>query len=203
MVKLPIGSKTLLTALASIAIVLSVQNGSAVAGESAKSAFISEMVGQLDRVKGQIVSLEGAIPQEKFSWRPAEGVRSIGEVYAHVAGSNYFFMSFVGAKPPVDMKQLMAQEKSGAATTDKAKLAASLTASFDWTKSALAALTDADLEKQVTMFGTKTSVRNVLLTMLGHIHEHLGQSIAYSRSNGVVPPWTEEMQTQVKKSTSK
>jgi len=201
MFKLPIRSNILLTSLAAVAMVLSLQSGSA--GESAKSAFISEMIGQLDRVKGQIVSLEGAIPQEKFSWRPAEGVRSIGEVYAHVAGSNYFFMTFVGAKPPVDMKQLMAQEKSEAATTDKAKLATSLTASFEWTKSALSALTDEDLEKQVTMFGTKTSVRNVLLTMLGHIHEHLGQSIAYARSNGVVPPWTEEMQAQVKKSTGK
>ena len=203
MFKLPMSSNTLLTSLATIAVLFSLQSGTALAGESTKSAFISDMIGQLDRVKGQLVSLEGAIPQEKFSWRPGDGVRSIGEVYAHIAGSNYFFMSFVGAKPPVDMKQMMAQEKSEGATTDKTKLATSLNASFDWTKSALSALTDADCEKQVTMFGTKTTVRNVLLTMLGHIHEHLGQSIAYARSNGVVPPWTEEMQAQVKKSTNK
>lgn len=196
-------SSRLLALLAGIAVTLSLQGASAVAKESAKSGFISEMIGQLDRAKGQIVSLEGAIPQGKFSWRPAEGVRSIGEVYAHIAGANYLFMSFSGAKPPMDMKDIMAQEKNDAVTTDKAKLAASLNASFEWTKNALAALKDADLERQVTMFGTKTTVRNTLLTMLGHLHEHLGQSIAYARTNGVVPPWTEAQQEQMKKSPKK
>jgi hypothetical protein len=26
--------------------------------------------------------------------------------------------------------------------------------------------------------------------MLNHLHEHLGQSIAYARMNAVVPPWS-------------
>ena len=203
MVKFSVRSNSLRTLLAGVAVVLSLQSGLAVAKDGAQSAFISEMIGQLDRAKGQIIALEGAIPQGKFTWRPAEGVRSISEVYLHIADANYLFMSFAGAKPPMDMKQMMDQKAREGATTDKTKIAASLNASFDWTKNALSALTDADLEKQVNMFGTKTTVRNALLTMLGHLHEHLGQSIAYARSNGVIPPWTEEMQAQVKKSLNK
>jgi uncharacterized damage-inducible protein DinB len=203
MSRFPNRFRTSLALLAGTIIVLSLQSGSAVAKEATKSAFVSEMIGQLDRAKGQIISLEGAIPQDKFTWRPAEGVRSISEVYLHIADANYLFMSFAGAKPPMDMKQMMDQKMREGATTDKAKIAVSLNASFDWTKNALSALTDADLEKQINMFGTKTTVRNALLTMLGHLHEHLGQSIAYARSNGVVPPWTEAQQEQMKKSPKK
>jgi hypothetical protein len=40
------------------------------------------------------------------------------------------------------------------------------------------------------MFGNTTTERGVYVTMLNHLHEHLGQSIAYARINGVVPPWS-------------
>lgn len=194
---------TLFTLLAGTAVALSLQSGSALAKEGAKSGFITDMIRQLDRAKGQLVSLESATPQEKFTWRPAEGVRSISEVYLHIADANYLFMSFGGVKPPIDMKDMTDQKKREGATTDKAKIAAALNASFDWTKNALSTMTDADLEKPVDMFGNKTSFRNALITMFGHLHEHLGQSIAYARLNGVVPPWTEEMQARVKKSLNK
>jgi uncharacterized damage-inducible protein DinB len=183
--------------LAGIAFVLSIESGLALANNGAKSGFITDMLGQLDRVKGQIVSLEGAVPQDKFIWRPVEGVRSISEVYLHIAGSNYFLMSFTGVKPPANSK---IDEKG---TTDKAKIAETLKASFDWTKDAVSTLNDADLEKQIQFFGQKTSVRNVLFVVLSHLHEHLGQSIAYARTNGVVPPWTEEQQAQLKDSMKK
>jgi uncharacterized damage-inducible protein DinB len=183
--------------LAGIAFVLSLQSGLALSNDGAKSGFITDLLGQLDRVEGQIVSLEGAVPQDKFTYRPADGVRSISEVYLHIAGSNYFLMSFTGAKPPANSR---IDEKG---TTDKAKIADALKASFDWTKEAVSKLGDADLDKQVQFFGQKTSVRNLLLSLLSHIHEHLGQSIAYARTNGVVPPWTEEQQAQLKDAMKK
>jgi uncharacterized damage-inducible protein DinB len=183
--------------LAGIAIVLSLQSGLALANDGTKSGFITDMLGQLDRVRGQIVSLEGAVPQDKFTNRPAEGVRSISEVYLHIAGSNYFLMSFTGAKPPANSK---IDEKG---TTDKAKIADALKASFDWTKDAVSKLSDADLDKEVPFFGQNSSVRNVLFVLLSHLHEHLGQSIAYARTNGVVPPWSEEQQAQLKDAMKK
>jgi uncharacterized damage-inducible protein DinB len=50
--------------------------------------------------------------------------------------------------------------------------------------------TDADLDRKVEMFGKETTVRGVLMVLANHIHEHLGQSIAYARANKVVPPWS-------------
>jgi uncharacterized damage-inducible protein DinB len=183
--------------LGAIALFLTVQLGTAYATDSPKSAFIKDLIGQLDRVRGQVVSLENAIPQDKFTWRPGEGVRSVSEVYLHIAGSNYLIVGFTGVKPPDNSK---IDEKG---TTDKAKIADALKASFDWTKDAVSKMSDADLEKEIQMFGMKTSVRNALLVLLSHIHEHLGQSIAYARTNGVVPPWTEEQQAQMKNAPKK
>ena len=167
------------------------------AGDNPKSGFIRDLVGQIERVKGEVMSLENAVPQDKYAWRPGEGVRSISEVYLHIAGSNYFLMSFTGVKPPASAK---IDEKG---TTDKAKIADALKASFDWTKDAISKMSDADLEKEVQMFGQKTTVRNTLFVLLSHIHEHLGQSIAYARTNGVVPPWTAEEQARAKTAPGK
>ena len=197
MIKASRRSVVLRAMLLGIAAFLSVQSGVAYAADSPKSAFIGDLLGQLDRVKGQIMALENAVPQDKATWRPAEGVRSISEVYLHIAGSNYFLVSFTGVKPPANSR---IDEKS---TTDKAKIADALKTSFEWTKSEVAKFTDDDLEKKVDFFGQKATVRNVLLTLLSHLHEHLGQSIAYARTNGVVPPWTEEQQAALKKSMEK
>ena len=197
MSKASLRSTTVRALLGAIALFLTVQAGTAYATDSPKSAFMKDMIGQIDRVKGQIVSLENAIPQNKLTWRPGEGVRSISEVYLHIAGSNYFLMSFTGVKPPANSR---IDEKG---TTDKAKIADALKTSFDWTKEALSKMSDADLEKEVTFFGQKSSVRNVLFVVLSHLHEHLGQSIAYARTNGVVPPWTEEQQAQLKDAMKK
>lgn len=185
------------TLLVGIVVILSLKSGTAYAIENPKSAFIADLLGQIDRVKGQITALENAVPQDKVTWRPGEGVRSISEVYLHIAGSNYFLLSFAGCKPPANSR---IDEKS---TTDKAKIAEALKTSFEWTKSEISKFSDADLEKKVDFFGQKSTIRNVLFTTLSHLHEHLGQSIAYARTNGVIPPWTEEQQAALKKSMDK
>jgi uncharacterized damage-inducible protein DinB len=195
-------TRTLYAVVAAV-FALTVQMSTAIAKDDPKSGFIAEVIGQLDRVKGQVVSLEGAIPQDKFSWRPMEGVRSISEVYLHIGDGLYIFANAAGLKSPVDNKTLFDEKTRDVRTTDKVKIAEELNASFDWTKSAIAKLTNADLEKKVEFFGSKTTVRNLLITLLNHTHEHLGQSIAYARSNGVVPPWTAKEQEEMKKKAEK
>jgi hypothetical protein len=32
--------------------------------------------------------------------------------------------------------------------------------------------------------------RGVFMLLAAHLHEHLGQSIAYARINGIAPPWS-------------
>ena len=51
-------------------------------------------------------------------------------------------------------------------------------------------MSDSDLEKTLSWNGRKITERGVLLYIVQHIGQHLGQQIAYARSIGVAPPWT-------------
>ena len=83
-------------------------------------------------------------------------------------------------------------------TTNKKEIAEHLQKSFDFLKDAIKKTPEANLENPVTFFGQKTTVRGLMLTVLSHVHEHLGQSIAYARMVGVVPPWTAAQQAAEK-----
>jgi uncharacterized damage-inducible protein DinB len=149
-----------------------------------KTGFRAEFLRDLDEVQKKIIDLAEAVPASKYEWRPAPGVRSISEVYMHIAGGNYFLASFAGTKAPsYDTSTL---EK----IHDKGRVVAELKKSFDHLRTAALQAKDQDLDKPIKMFGNDTTVRGGFLTALNHLHEHLGQSIAYARMNGVVPPWS-------------
>ena len=156
------------------------QNASARAAKP--HGFRTEFTANLDDVQNKILGLANETPADKFSWRPAKGVRSISEVYMHIAGANYLLSTFLGKEAP---KQNGDMEKK---VTKKAEVIAELRRSFDHLRTAANAASD--LDTPVKMFGRPTTHEGVLLTMLNHLHEHLGQSIAYARMNGVVPPWS-------------
>jgi len=117
-------------------------------------------------------------------------VRSFAEVFLHVCAANYNLYKLVGTPPPAGI-DVRALEKS---TTDKAKVIATLKDSFAHAKKAITAMPEADLDKSMDWFGGKNTERGVLLFIVRHAAEHLGQSIAYARFVGIVPPWTEDMQ---------
>ena len=155
------------------------------AGPVPTSGFRAEFLQLLDEVEEKLVSLAEAVPAEKYSWRPAEGVRSISEVYMHIAGGNYLLPSFIGIDPPSGITRDM--EKT---VTDKPKVIEAMKQSFDHVRQATLRTSDADLEKKTNLFGREATYREVFLIQSNHCHEHLGQSIAYARMNGVVPPWS-------------
>ena len=151
-----------------------------------RSEVLAEVIVQEDKFS----RLAEAIPADKYNWRPTPEVRSFAEVLLHVSAANYNLYKLVGTQPPanLDIKNL---EKS---TTDKAKVIATLKDSFAHAKSAIKAMSDADLDKSFDWFGGKNTQRGALLFIVRHAAEHLGQSIAYARFAGVVPPWTEDAQ---------
>jgi uncharacterized damage-inducible protein DinB len=156
-------------------------------------AIVKEFVGQVDYMRGKVTQLEDAMPQSTYEWRPMEGVRSVGEVYMHIAFSNYMCVTISGGTVPGDAGFVMDFKKEhdwDTKTTDKAEIMKVLNRSFDVLKDRISALTEADLNKEVDFFGQKMSVRNFIISMIAHCHEHLGQSIAYARMNKVVPPWS-------------
>jgi uncharacterized damage-inducible protein DinB len=103
----------------------------------------------------------------------------------HVAGGNYLFLGFAGVKAPDGISPTMEKD-----VTDKAAIIEAMKKSFAHLRAGVASISDADLDKPVKVFGHDTTVRGVLLIAATHEHEHLGQSIAYARMNGIVPPWT-------------
>jgi uncharacterized damage-inducible protein DinB len=153
------------------------------------SGLRAELLKQCDDAEKKLVDLAQAMPQEKYAWRPGDGVRSVSEVYMHVVGANYFLPSFAGVKPPEGLSRDM--EKT---VTEKAKVVEMLKESFDHVRQAIVSKSEADLDSPAKLFGQETTVRDVFLTTVTHMHEHLGQSIAYARMNGVVPPWTAAQQ---------
>jgi uncharacterized damage-inducible protein DinB len=159
-------------------------------GTPGVTGYRSEVLAEVTIQEDKFLRLAEAIPAEKYTWRPAPDVRSVAEVFLHVSAANYNLYKLVGTPPPagLDIKTL---EKS---TTDKAKVIATLKDSFAHARKAISSTPDADLEKSMDWFGGKNTERGVLLFVVRHAAEHLGQIIAYARMNGVVPPWTEDAQ---------
>ena len=164
--------------------------GSAPPPAAPTSGFRADFLAQLDDVSKKILDLAGAVPADKYSWRPEKGVRSISEVYMHIVVANYFLPSFMGVQPPAGIDR-----NTETSVTDKTKVLAMLHQSFDHVRTVVLKTPDADLDKKVKVFGgTEMSERALIMVMGNHMHEHLGQSIAYARSNGVTPPWSEAAQ---------
>jgi uncharacterized damage-inducible protein DinB len=141
--------------------------------------------GEWRHVTEQLVALAEATPEEKFSWRPAPGVRSTSEVYMHIAEANFYLLSVTGPRMPADMKEGM--EKS---VTAKADVISWLKRSLEAVKQAHLAVTPKDLQRKVHIADRDATVDGMYLRIIVHANEHMGQLIAYARMTGVVPPWS-------------
>lgn len=164
--------------------------------EEAEMELSAEVAGMLKNLAGvgdKLVALAKATPADKFSWSPNDEVRTISEVYIHAAATNLLLPGALGAAPPDGLEmtagpfEMMAQWE--AEITAKDDVVAKLEESLGYVHDALASIKDLDTE--VTLFGPPAPKRDYFLILVGHAHEHLGQSIAYARSTGVVPPWSQ------------
>jgi uncharacterized damage-inducible protein DinB len=159
-------------------------------GTPAVTGYRSEVLAEVIVQEDKFTRLAEAIPAAKYSWRPAPDVRSFAEVFLHVCAANYNLYKLVGTPPPAGL-DIRGLEKS---TTDKTKVIATLKDSFAHARKAITAMPDADLDKSMDWFGGKNTERGILLFIVRHAAEHLGQSIAYARFIGIVPPWTGDIQ---------
>lgn len=152
----------------------------------------------------ECLALAKAIPEEKYTWRPMEGVRSFGEVFAHMAGSTLLFCSYGGMKPPsgaahdlavvymkrgFEMPEIFAAER---AIKTKAHTTEVMDQAFHLARNWIRQMPDSDLDKQVNFFGDTMTMRGLLIHLDEHLAEHLGQAIAYARVNHIVPPWSQK-----------
>lgn len=149
--------------------------------------FKAEYLAESAVAEDHLVRLAEAIPADKYTWRPAPGVRSVSEVLLHIAGSNFNLPRTLGLVP----KEGMITTAYWTSTTDKAKIVADLKQSFAFLRAGIEKLTDADAEKKMAWFDGENTYRGILYFFTRHTGEHTGQLIAYARFNGIVPPWSD------------
>ncbi len=147
--------------------------------------------GEWGHVSRQLIALAEAIPADKYTWRPAQGVRSVSEIYMHIALSNFYLLSITGPKMPADVTS----DDMEKTVTSKPEVIQFLKRSLSAVKTARTQLNPGDLQRQVKIEGKTVPVDGMYLRIIVHDNEHMGQLIAYARMNGIVPPWSKTTAT--------
>lgn len=135
----------------------------------------------------KVIALAEAMPADRYNWSPGKDVMPVGQVYAHVARYNFYYPSTaLGAKLPAGVGLDTLES-----LRDKAAIVRLLRQSAEYARSTMKALPEAQVDGATRLYGRTIPGWGVMLQLVAHMNEHLGQSIAYARSNGVVPPWSQ------------
>ena len=163
----------------------------AVPNREAALEIRKRFVMDLDTLQSKFLAMSEAIPADKHAWRPAPGVRSIGEAFMHVASEYYVYtpMSYGAARSPV-IERGEAAFKAFESKSTKADVQKHLKEGFAYMKTQLEGLDPAAITGTQKLFGGDHTIVETSFIMSGDLHEHLGQLIAYARQNGVKPPWS-------------
>jgi hypothetical protein len=157
------------------------------------STVAADLLADVTEVETKLVSLAREMNVRQYDWRPGEGVRSVSEVFLHVAADNYLLPAMMGTVAPAatgvttDYQTAVAFEQR---KLPRDSVIAELERSFAHLKNAMTGVLNSRMDDTVEAFGSSSTVQKLWISTATHLHEHLGQSIAYARSNGVVPPWS-------------
>ncbi len=191
-------SLTVLPVLA-MAASLSAPPPAPLAAQSTPDGFKTEIERQFGASARKAVMLAEAMPADKYGWSPGEGVASVARVYMHIARYNYMYLEqSMGIASPMGQDAYMRWEDDAtarfqaktASAADKEWIVGVLSASMDHVRDNLEPMSDSDLAASTRQYGRQVQKWAVMLQLVAHMNEHLGQSIAYARMNDVVPPWS-------------
>ncbi len=135
----------------------------------------------------RVLSLAEAVPADLYSWRPEEGIFSVEEVYTHIARYNFYYLEeslAIPAPEDVDVDNIES-------ITGKEEVLAILKRSIEHVEEHIGAMPESRLLEETELYGNTVNGQAVLMQLITHKSEHVGQSIAYARMNGIVPPWSE------------
>jgi uncharacterized damage-inducible protein DinB len=141
--------------------------------------------GMISFSQGNIQALCESFSQELLDWRPAEGIRSSGEVMMHAVFTNYYVAMKLGFAPPADV-EIMNMES----IREKAAILEALKNSASFLNEKIALISPDSFGEGVDLGFMQQTRIGALLLLLEHNAEHKGQLIAYARSNGMAPPWS-------------
>lgn len=171
------------------AALLGLCSGAAVGADqqAEKSVFHSAFLSSFDDASNKVVQLAETFSEEQYAWRPAEGIRSVKDAILHVTGANFGLASMLGAEVPEGINP-WSIEKTVESKEETVKL---LKQSIEFAREAVAAVPESSLGEQTEFFGHTGSRMRLIFVIGDHANEHLGQLIAYARSTGVTPPWSQ------------
>ena len=164
--------------------------------------FKGEYLWEFDIAERQLLALADAFPATRYGWRSTETARSVSEILVHIAAGNLTLLGIVGVEAAPDlygklegeivprmMAMIAKNDSLERCETDKPRVIALLRRSLDAVRTAFTQAPDAELDRQDVFFGERTTVRRVYMRGLTHMHEHMGQLIAYTRAMGMSAPW--------------
>ena len=148
--------------------------------------FKEQFLQHFDRAS-RVLALAEAMPANLYSWRPDEGVFSVEEVYTHIARYNFYYLEeSLGIPAPNDL-----DVENMEAITGKEEVVDILKHSIKHVKEHIGEMPDSNIQAETVMYGRTVNGQAVLMQLVTHKSEHVGQAIAYARVNGIMPPWSE------------
>lgn len=170
-----------------ISLFLNLSFGNENPGQNPDDPYLKMIVEELSSLEKKAVDLANEFPDDKYTWRPAEEIRSVSESFIHMCGANFWLSKFGGLEIPESFPK--DAEKT---ITSKEDVVKTLKSSFEQARKFVSGINPEQFEDIIELpFGKKTK-REVCLLLVGHAHEHVGQLIAYARSNDVIPPWSKK-----------
>jgi uncharacterized damage-inducible protein DinB len=161
--------------------------GAVPAGAQSGAAVRDEMMRHFNESMSKVIALAAAMPAEKYTWKPSEPSMPVGHVYAHIARYNFWYLTSemkLAAAPGIQLDTIEAMR-------NKDQIVALLRRSRDFVRQSVGAMSAAQLDASTTLYGRAAPQWAVLVQLVAHMNEHLGQSIAYARTNNIAPPWSQ------------
>jgi len=158
----------------------------------AAADMLAYLESKIDIAEDKFIQLAEAVPEESYDWRPMEDVRSFREIFLHIAADNWYGGALMGVQTPEDIAVTGDGETVTAyqdQVLSKAETLEHLRRSFVYFSGALDATRD-HLDTPAKLRTTELTYGDLWVRLVTHMHEHLGQTIAYARANEIVPPWS-------------
>ena len=159
--------------------------GGTATAQSAPTDYRDEFLDHFQRSSQKMIRLSDAMPQELYAWSPGPGVMTVAQVYAHIARYNFMYLTEnLGMHAPHGVEYQTLES-----LTDKTQIRDALEHSIRHVRMMVQRMTEEDLTRMTGLYGRQVPGWAVLFQLLSHMNEHVGQSVAYARMNGVTPPW--------------
>jgi len=144
-----------------------------------------ELLGHFESSSEKIAQLARAMPEELYTWAPGEGLMTVAEVYTHLARYNFMYLDEnLGIAPPDGLDYADLET-----ITDKQTIREIFDLSVEHVQGRVAGLTESALSGQTRLYGREVAGWAVLVQLVAHMNEHVGQAVAYARMNEITPPW--------------